>query len=278
MRFLTEEVPHEPNDLGHASHASDQHHLIDVLRRAASVGQGFLARFQGPLNQVIHQLLELRAGELYHKVLRPAGVGRDKRQIDFRLLRRRQLDLGPLSRFFEALERHAVLLEINALVLFELIDEPIHDPKIEVVSAQERIAVGGFHFENAFADLESGNVERAAAKIVDGDALVLLLIETISQRRRGRLVDDAQHRQSGDLSGILGGLALAVIEIRGHRDNRFGHRLPKVVFRRLFHLLKNHGRDFGRAVTFAANFNVGVSIGSGYNLVGQPLHGLTDLP
>ena len=63
-----------------------------------------------------------------------------------------------------------------------------------------RVAVGRLHFEHAIADFEDRHVERAAAEIVDRDRLgFFLLVEAIGERRRRRLVDDAQHFKTGDL-------------------------------------------------------------------------------
>ena len=90
---------------------------------------------------------------------------------------------------------------------------------VEVVAAEVRVAVGGLHFDDALAHFEDGNVERAAAEVVHGDRLVLLLVEAVGQRRRGRLVDDAHDFEPGDLAGVLRRLALGVVEVRGHRDD-----------------------------------------------------------
>jgi hypothetical protein len=48
-----------------------------------------------------------------------------------------------------------------------------------------------------------------AAEIVDRDGLVLLAVETVSQRRNRRLIDDSHHFQTRDLAGVLGGLLCA---------------------------------------------------------------------
>ncbi len=101
-------------------------------------------------------------------------------------------------------------------------DDPVHHALIEVVAAQVRITVGRLHFDHALADFEDRDVERAAAEVVDRDDLVLLLVEAVGQRRGGGLVDDALHVEAGDLAGFLGGLALRVVEVGGHRDDRGG--------------------------------------------------------
>jgi hypothetical protein len=77
-----------------------------------------------------------------------------------------------------------------------------------------RVAVGRLHFEDAVADLEHRDVERAAAEVIHGDLLVLLLVEAVSERRRGRLVDDAENFEARDLARVLGRVALRVVEIR----------------------------------------------------------------
>ena len=71
-----------------------------------------------------------------------------------------------------------------------------------------RVAVCGFHFKHAIADFEHGNVERAAAEVVHGDLLVLFLVQTVSKRRRSRLIDDAQNFEAGDFACVLRRVAL----------------------------------------------------------------------
>ena len=138
--------------------------------------------------------------------------------------------------------------------LLELVDEPVDDALVEVVAAQVRVAVGGLDLEDALADAQDRDVERAAAQVVDGDHLVLaLLVQAVGQRRGGRLVDDAQHFEAGDLAGVLGGLALAVVEVGGHGDDRLGDLLAQLGLGVGLQLLQDHGRDLGRAVVLAVH-------------------------
>ena len=67
------------------------------------------------------------------------------------------------------------------------------------------------------AELEHRHVERAAAEVEDEDREVVLLVEPVRERGGGRLVDDAQHLEARDLAGLLGGLALGVVEVRRAR-------------------------------------------------------------
>jgi hypothetical protein len=124
-----------------------------------------------------------------------------------------------------------------------------------VVAAEVRVAVGRLHLDDALAHLEDRDVERAAAEVVDGDRLVLLLVEPVGQRRRGRLVDDAHDLEAGDLAGVLGGLALRVVEVGRHGDDRLGHRLAEVVLGGLLQLLQDHRGDLGRRVLLAAHLD-----------------------
>ncbi len=111
-----------------------------------------------------------------------------------------------------------------------------------------RVAVGGNDLDEALAHVQHGHVERAATQVKDQDALVLLPIKPIGQCGGRRLVDNTQHFQTGNTPGVLGRLALAIIEISRHRDDRLGHRLAQVIFGVLLHLGQDHRRDLLRRV------------------------------
>ena len=135
MRFFAEEFFDSLNDLGHSGHPTDEDHFIDGAGGNAGVGQGSFAGFDGSGNQVINQLFKFGSSEFQHQMLRSAGIGRDKGQVDFRFLRRGQFDFGSFCGFLQPLERHAVVFQVNALVFLEFIHQPINDAKVKVVAA-----------------------------------------------------------------------------------------------------------------------------------------------
>ena len=98
------------------------------------------------------------------------------------------------------------------------LDQPVDDLLVPVVATEVVVAAGGLDLDDALADLEQGHVERAATEVEDEDRLVLLaLVQAVRQRGRGGLVDDAQDVEARDLTGLLGGLALGVVEVRRRR-------------------------------------------------------------
>ncbi|EGD00055.1 putative NAD-specific glutamate dehydrogenase encoded in antisense gene pair with dnaKJ [Burkholderia sp. TJI49] len=265
-RILAEELLHLLLHLRHAGLAADQDHVVDVRHLDAGVLDRDAARLDRALDQVLDQRFQLGAGDLQVQVLRARCVGRDVRQVDFGLLARRQLDLRLFGRFLQALQREHVLRQVDALLLLELADDVIDDALVEVLAAEERVAVGRQHFELHFAvdvrDLDDRHVEGTAAEVIHGDLAVALLglVEAERERSRGRLVDDPLDFEARDAAGVLGRLALAVVEVRRHRDHGFRDRLAEVVFGRLLHLAQHFGRNLRRRELFAMRFDPGVAV------------------
>jgi hypothetical protein len=70
------------------------------------------------------------------QVLGTGGVRRDEGEVDVGFHGGGQVDLGLLRRFLQALQGHAVVLQVDALVFFELVDEPLDDALVEILAAQ----------------------------------------------------------------------------------------------------------------------------------------------
>ena len=105
--------------------------------------QRLAARLERALDEVVDQLLELRARELQVQVLRTGLVRRDVRQIDVRL---HCADESSIFAFSAASRRRCIaigsLREVDALVLLELVDQVVDHALVEVVAAEVRVAVG----------------------------------------------------------------------------------------------------------------------------------------
>src|ERR1700704_2090272 len=104
----------------------------------------------------------------------------NERQIHIGLSGARELDLGLLGGVLEPLQRKAVLAQIDAVFFTEFVSQIIDDPFVEVLAAEEGVAVRRFDLEHAVADLEDRNVKRASAKIVYRDLAAPLLFESVS--------------------------------------------------------------------------------------------------
>ncbi len=228
MRGLAAEALRELDDLGHAGHAADEHEFVNLGRGEFGVLEAVLERGDGALEEAVADLLHLGAAELHVEVLRTRGVGRDEGQVDVHRLGGRERDLGFLGLFLEALEGHRVFAEVDAVFLLEGVHEPADEGVVPVVAAEVGVAVGGLHLEDAVADLKDRDVEGAAAEVEHGDLLVLLLVEAVGERSGGGLVDDAEDLKAGDLAGVLGGLALRVVEIGRHGDHGLRDLLAEV--------------------------------------------------
>jgi hypothetical protein len=220
----------DPRDPRGSAH---QHHLIDVLGLELGRGQGVVHNLHRPQKEIVDHGDELGAGEGALEVLGPAGIHGDVRKGNPRLQARGKLLLCLFGGVPQPLHGLRIAAEVNPRFLFELLDEPVHDPAVEVITAKLGVSIRGDDLENALADLEDGDVEGPAAEVVDEDFLFALFVEAVGQGRSGGLVDDAEDLKARDGSRVLRGLALEVVEISRAGDDRFLDFLcPKALLRR----------------------------------------------
>ena len=171
----------------------------------------------------------------------------------------------------ERVLHRALVDRVGQAVGLALGQHALGDGAVEIVAAQRRVAAGREHLEHALLQPQQREVEGAAAQIVDRVEPFRALIEAVGQRRRGRLVDQAQHFEAGDARGIAGRGAGGIVEIGRHGDDRALDRLLQRRFGARAQRLQDLGGNLDRRARLAADaqlHHVGLA-GARLDLVGQ---------
>ena len=129
-----------------------------------------------PVDEAVHNSLQLCARYLHVQVLRARRVGGEEGEVDLGVRGRRELALGLLRRLAKALDDERVLGHIDAGALLELRLQVGQDVLVEILASQMCVAVGGLHLEHAAVHLQDRHIKRAAAKIVHGNGLAVTLL------------------------------------------------------------------------------------------------------
>ena len=126
-----------------------------------------------------------------------------------------QAFLGPAR----LLQQQAMILRPPFRATFACGRDPVEHRCVEIIATQRRIAVHGQHFEQAPGEPQHGKIESSAAQVVDGIDAFAGVLQAVRDGRGGRFVQQSQHIEAGEPRGVLGGLALGIVEIGGHRDH-----------------------------------------------------------
>uniref|UniRef100_K3Z7X2 Uncharacterized protein n=1 Tax=Setaria italica TaxID=4555 RepID=K3Z7X2_SETIT len=188
--------------------------------------------------------------------------------------------LGALALAAQLPQRAGVAGDVPGVLALDELDEVVHDALVEVLAAEVGVAVGGEHLEDSVVDSQDADVEGAAAEVEDEDVLLgALLVDAVGNGSGGGLVDDAEHGEAGDDAGVLGGLALRVVEVGRDGDDGVRDLLAEVGLGGLLHLGQQlHVALHHGVVELAADEPLGVVDGAlrvGRRLV---LGGLADEP
>ena len=132
--------------------------------------------------------------------------------------------------------------------------QEIDDPFVQIVAAQSRVAAGREDLEDAVVQLQDREVKRAATQVVNRNLRVVPKpVQTVGQRRGGRLVDDPFHGPTRQFARPFRRVALRIVEIRRHRDHGAVHRFSEKRLRVALQLFQNFRRNFLRRVIAAVD-------------------------
>ena len=184
----------------------------------AGVRQHLVRQLDGPIEQVLGDLLELLSIELDPRLM--PGVRDPERgllALGQRLLAALRLQEQVIEDF-GIIERVACLAGLG----LELLGEVHHDRLVPQHATQPMVAAGADHPDQPVLDLDHRDVEGSAAQVVDQDGLVLALLEAVGDRGGRRLVQDRPHVQARQPAGVGRRLALGRPEVGGAGDHDVG--------------------------------------------------------
>jgi len=133
-------------------------------------------------------------------VLGSAGVSRDERQVDLGLHHR---ESSILAFSADSLSRCSAMRSLRRSMLFllEFVGNPIDDALVEVVAAEERIAIGAEYLEDPFSDVQ--NEMSKVPPLGRRRDFWSTFCPVHRPGAGGRLIDDTQYFEAGDTAGIF---------------------------------------------------------------------------
>lgn len=169
-----------------------------------------------------------------------------------------QRSLGLFDLTFEFTHGTKIGGNVSAGLLLVELDEVVDDTVIEIFTTKMGITSGSQDLEDTIIDGQEGDIEGSSSEIVDDDlAFATLLIKTVRNSGGSWLVDNTKDVETGDGTGILGGLTLSVVEVGGDGDNSVGDGMAQIVLGGFLHLNQDHSGNFFRCevLKFALMFN-----------------------
>jgi hypothetical protein len=245
-----EEVLEEGLDLGNTGGAANEDDIVNLLLLALGVLEHLVDGVEAADEEVVAELLKLGTGE---------GEG----------------------------NVNTIMEGVNLNGGLELSLEELNDAVVKVLTSEVSVSGGGLDGEDARVNGQEGNIEGASTEIKDEHGALLLVlatllgvVKTVGNGGGGGLVDDAEHVKARDGTGVLGGIALGVVEVSGHGDDGLLDGLSEVGLSDFLHLDEHHGGDLlrGKGLLLVVVLNLNDGLGVNVNdLEGPMLHVSLDL-
>src|SRR3984885_8953526 len=245
-RLQLKQIIYQRPDRRNPRRPANQHHLIDLRRRQPRILQRLLTRPRRPRNHCRRQLLKLPPRNLPQIPLRFFPINHRQRNIERRLLSSRQDNLRLNYRLANRLHRFAISANILAQIPPYINQRNRNQQIVDIVPTEVRIPTRGYYLKDPFMKLQKRNIKRPTAKVIYGNQAVFVLIQSISQRRRRRLIHQPQHLQPRNPPGILGSLALRIVKVGRNRNHGLRHGRTKKSLRIRLQLLQHISRDLRR--------------------------------
>ena len=232
-----EELAHPVAHVGNARRPADHHNLHDVAVGNVRITQGAPAGHQRLADQGLDQDV--------HSVARQASAPGQAAGFD-RNFGNRLFCKALLGASCSA-HQHSGELRLGIITVISLLEYPLCNHVVEIVTAERAVAAGREHFKHAMMQPQYRYIEGAAAQVIDRNHALLPRIQAIGYGRGGRFVQKAQHVQAGKAGRVFRGLPLCFVEIGRHGNNRALQVAAQAFNRAVFQRLENFSRHLGCA-------------------------------
>lgn len=233
--LAVEEVAEELLDLRNTGRSTDQHDLVNLALINAAVLEDLLDGLQGSAEGLAVKILETGTSERRVEVLSvEEGVN-----LDRGLGSVGQGALRTLASRPQATQSAGVAREIFLSFSLEFLLQMLEDVGVEVLATKVGVTGGCLDGEDTALDIKQRHIESTTTQIVDQNVTLLGGLsgaETVGNGGSGRLVDDTKDIQASDGTGVLGGLALVVVEVGRDSDDGLLDLLAELGLGDLFHL------------------------------------------
>ena len=119
--------------------------------------------------------------------------------------------------------------QIDSVLGLKCSEQMLGQQIVEVVPAQTIVAMAGQHLGDVALERDDGDIEGAAAQIVDhGDMAAAL---SIGQACGSRFIQNADGLKTCQCGGLARGLALSIGEIGGNGNDCLGHGAAELLAR-----------------------------------------------
>lgn len=198
-------------NLGDTSGTTDQNDVVDLALLDVGVLENLLNRLEGLLEEIHVELLKLGSGKSLGEVV----ALEESLNLNTGAHLGRESSLSLFGLTLQLAHGLEILGDVDAVLLVVGLGQVVDDSLVKVLTTKVGVTGGSQDLEDTVVDGQERNIKSTTTKIVDNDlALAISLIQTVGNSGGGGLVDDSEDVQTGNDTGVLGGLTLVVLPSR----------------------------------------------------------------
>ena len=266
-KALAEELGDSLLDRWHTRAATNHLDVVNILDLELGLSERLLQRHGNPVQERLDHLLELLT--LNHSADISILHQRLDAQGGLRVGRQDLLEL--LSGSEGTRPGFGVSADVNLELLLELVGETLRESIVEVTATEVTVISGSLHIKLTLAELYNGGSVVTVTDIDEQHAARLLLRsgqiqlgDPVTESSSGSVVNETEHVEASDFTGINHGPALDIGEPSRNTNGDVGDGLAEFLGSNIFDLGQVHGNQLSRRefllLAHVADLNTGLSI------------------